>query len=193
MAETNTDQRAYRFIISGGGTGGHVFPAIAIANAIKELRPESEILFVGAKGRMEMEKVPLAGYNIIGLSVIGLNRKQWLKNLALPFKLFSSLWNTRKIIKNFKPDLLIGVGGYASAPTLYMAGKQKLPYIIQEQNSYPGLSNRIWQKKQRKFAWHTRVWKNSSVEKKFFGLAIQLDKIFLIWKPKEKKLLPFWV
>ncbi len=139
-----------KVIVSGGGTGGHVFPAIAIANAIKAERPDTEILFVGAKGRMEMDKVPAAGYRIEGLNVIGLNRKQWWKNLVLPFKLCSSLLHVRKVIKQFAPDVVVGVGGYASGPTLYVAGLMGIPYLIQEQNSFPGLTNRMLAKRARK-------------------------------------------
>ena len=143
-------QEAMKVIVSGGGTGGHVFPAIAIANAIKAERPDTEILFVGAKGRMEMEKVPAAGYEIEGLNVIGLDRKRWWKNLTLPFKLISSLWSVRKLIKRFAPDVVVGVGGYASGPTLYIAGLMGIPYLIQEQNSFPGLTNRLLAKRARK-------------------------------------------
>lgn len=139
-----------KVIVSGGGTGGHVFPAIAIANAIKAERPDTEILFVGAKGRMEMDKVPAAGYRIEGLSVVGLNRKQWWKNFAVPFKLVSSLLHVRKVIKRFAPDVVVGVGGYASGPTLYVAGLLGIPYLIQEQNSYPGLTNKLLAKKAQK-------------------------------------------
>lgn len=139
-----------KVIVSGGGTGGHVFPAIAIANAIKAERPDTEILFVGAKGRMEMDKVPAAGYKIEGLNVIGLNRKKWWKNLTLPFKLVSSLLQVRKLIKQFAPDVVVGVGGYASGPTLYVAGLMGIPYLIQEQNSFPGLTNRMLAKRARK-------------------------------------------
>lgn len=140
-------QRTKRFIISGGGTGGHIFPAIAIANAIKELDPSSEILFVGAKGKMEMEKVPAAGYRIEGLWISGIQRKLTLDNLAFPFKLISSLWKSRRIIKKFKPDAVIGVGGFASGPLLYEATALKIPTLIQEQNSYPGITNRILAKR----------------------------------------------
>ncbi len=139
-----------KVIVSGGGTGGHVFPAIAIANAIKAERPDTELLFVGAKGRMEMDKVPAAGYRIEGLNVIGLNRKQLWKNVVLPFKLISSLWHVRKLIKQFSPDVVVGVGGYASGPTLYVAGLMGIPYLIQEQNSFPGLTNRMLAKRARK-------------------------------------------
>jgi UDP-N-acetylglucosamine--N-acetylmuramyl-(pentapeptide) pyrophosphoryl-undecaprenol N-acetylglucosamine transferase len=131
-----------RIIISGGGTGGHIFPAIAIANALKKLDPSTEILFVGALGRMEMEKVPAAGYKIIGLDIRGIQRGSILKNLALPFKLIGSIMKARKIINEFKPDAAVGVGGYASGPLLFAAGRKKVPYLIQEQNSFAGVTNK---------------------------------------------------
>lgn len=131
-----------RFIISGGGTGGHIFPAISIADALRAEDPECEILFVGAKGKMEMERVPKAGYKIIGLPVAGLQRKLSLKNLVLPFKVLASLVKARSILRNFKPDVAVGVGGYASAPLLMAASKMGIPCLIQEQNSYAGLTNR---------------------------------------------------
>ncbi len=130
-----------RVIISGGGTGGHIFPAIAIANALKRIAPDTEILFVGAKDRMEMEKVPAAGYQIIGLDIQGFQRKSLLKNIFLPFKMLKSVYDSISIIKKFKPDVAIGVGGYASGPLLYAAGKMNIPYLIQEQNSYAGITN----------------------------------------------------
>lgn len=133
---------AKRIIISGGGTGGHIFPAIAIANALKRMDPATEILFVGAKGRMEMEKVPAAGYKIVGLDIRGFQRKSILKNLLLPFKILASLKKANQLIKQFKPDAAIGVGGYASGPLLYTAGKVGIPYLIQEQNSYAGMTNK---------------------------------------------------
>lgn len=136
-----------RIIISGGGTGGHIFPAIAIANAFKESIKDVEILFVGAKGKMEMEKVPQAGYPIEGLWISGLQRKLTLKNLSFPFKVLFSLIKARKIIKNFNPDLVVGVGGFASGPTLNQAAKLKIPTMIQEQNSYPGITNILLSKK----------------------------------------------
>lgn len=136
-----------KFIISGGGTGGHIFPAIAIANALKKAEPNCDILFVGAEGRMEMEKVPNAGYKIIGLPVMGLQRKLTLKNLAFPFKLIRSLLKARKVVKDFSPNAVVGVGGYASGPTLKAANAQKIPTIIQEQNSYPGITNKLLAKK----------------------------------------------
>lgn len=130
-----------RVIISGGGTGGHIFPAISIAGALKRLAPDTEILFVGAKNRMEMEKVPAAGYPIVGLDIQGFQRKSLLKNIFLPFKMIKSVFDSISIIKKFKPDAAIGVGGYASGPLLYAAGKMDVPYLIQEQNSYAGITN----------------------------------------------------
>jgi len=140
-----------RIIISGGGTGGHIFPAISIANKLKELNPESEILFVGAEGKMEMEKVPAAGYRIVGLPVVGLQRQFSLKNLlndiTVPFKLMGSIRRAGKIVKDFRPDIAIGVGGYASAPLLLAAQRKKIPTLIQEQNGFAGLTNKMLGKK----------------------------------------------
>ncbi len=141
---------SYKFIISGGGTGGHIFPAIAIANELKVNYPDSEILFVGAKGKMEMKKVPEAGYKIKGLEIVGLQRRLTIKNLLFPFKLLKSLSDAKKIIKEFNPDIVIGVGGYASGPTLRVAGKLGIPTLIQEQNSYAGLTNKLLAKNARK-------------------------------------------
>ncbi|HLP05326.1 MAG TPA: undecaprenyldiphospho-muramoylpentapeptide beta-N-acetylglucosaminyltransferase [Paludibacter sp.] len=132
-----------KFIISGGGTGGHIFPAISIANALKKRLPDAEILFVGAVGRMEMERVPAAGYPIEGLPVSGFNRKNMLKNIRVAWDLLHSLVLARKIIRRFKPDAAIGVGGYASAPTLRAASAFGVPTIIQEQNSYAGVTNKL--------------------------------------------------
>jgi UDP-N-acetylglucosamine--N-acetylmuramyl-(pentapeptide) pyrophosphoryl-undecaprenol N-acetylglucosamine transferase len=139
-----------RVIISGGGTGGHIFPALSIANKLKELNPETEILFVGAEGRMEMEKVPAAGYKIIGLPITGLQRRLDLSNFALPFKILKSIRMARKLLKEFKPDIAIGVGGYASAPLLWVAGRLGIPTLIQEQNGFAGLTNKIVAKKAKK-------------------------------------------
>lgn len=136
-----------KVIISGGGTGGHIYPAISIANALKKADSSIEILFVGAEGKMEMEKVPAAGYEIVGLPVVGIQRKLTLKNLAVPFKLMRSLLKASRIIKNFKPDAAIGVGGYASGPILKQAAKKRIPTVLQEQNSYAGLTNKLLSKK----------------------------------------------
>ncbi len=130
-------------IISGGGTGGHIFPALSIANAIKAMRPDAEILFVGAEGRMEMQRVPAAGYKIIGLPVAGFDRKNLLKNFSVIVKLIRSQMMARKIIKDFNPHVAVGVGGYASGPTLKMAGAMGIPTLIQEQNSYAGVTNKL--------------------------------------------------
>ena len=139
--------RKLKFILSGGGTGGHIYPAIAIANELKSQFPDSEFLFVGAQDKMEMQKVPQAGYNIEGLWLAGLQRKINFQNLMFPFKLISSLWKSRKIIKNFKPDVVIGTGGFASGPLLQMANNLNIPTVIQEQNSFPGITNKILSKK----------------------------------------------
>ena len=141
------EYRKLRVMISGGGTGGHIFPALSIADKLKELNPQTEILFVGAEGRMEMEKVPAAGYEIIGLPIAGLQRKLTLSNLALPFKLLKSILIARRTLKKFKPEIVIGVGGYASAPLLWTAGLLGIPTLIQEQNGYAGLTNKIVAKK----------------------------------------------
>lgn len=144
------NNEAYRIILSGGGTGGHIYPAIAIANSLKKRFPNAEFLFVGAKDRMEMEKVPQAGYDIKGLWISGLQRQLTLKNLLFPFKLISSLWNARKIVNSFKPDIAIGTGGFASGPLLFVAASKKVPCLIQEQNSFPGITNKLLAKKVQK-------------------------------------------
>ena len=142
--------RPYNFIISGGGTGGHIYPAVAIANELKLRYPEAKFLFVGAKDRMEMEKVPQSGYNIKGLWISGLQRSFSLNNFLFPLKLISSLWESKKILKSFKPDLVVGTGGYASAPLLKIASIKGIPCIIQEQNSYAGITNKWLSKKVNK-------------------------------------------
>ena len=139
-----------RIIISGGGTGGHIFPAVAIANALKAKRPDTEILFVGALGKMEMQRVPAAGYNIKGLPICGFNRKNLLKNFAVLFKLWKSQRIAKKIIKDFKPVVAVGVGGYASGPTLNQCASMGIPCLIQEQNSYAGVTNKLLAKKASK-------------------------------------------
>ena len=139
-----------KFIISGGGTGGHIYPAIAIANELRSRFPKAEFLFVGAQDKMEMQKVPQAGYAIKGLWIAGLQRKFTLQNLLFPVKLLSSLLKSREIIKSFKPDVVIGTGGFASGPLLQMANSLNIPTLIQEQNSYPGITNKLLSKKANK-------------------------------------------
>jgi UDP-N-acetylglucosamine--N-acetylmuramyl-(pentapeptide) pyrophosphoryl-undecaprenol N-acetylglucosamine transferase len=136
-------KQSINILISGGGTGGHIYPAVAIANELKVRYPEARFLFVGAKDKMEMEKVPQAGYEIIGLWISGIQRKVTIKNLLFPCKLIYSLFKAHKIIKKFKPDIVIGTGGFASGPTLIMANMKKIPTLIQEQNSYPGITNKL--------------------------------------------------
>src|SRR5215475_1293546 len=136
-----------RIIIAGGGTGGHIFPAIAIANALKKIEPTIEILFVGAKGRMEMEKVPQAGYKIEGIDISGFNRSSLIKNIGLPFKLIKSFFQVRNIVKRFNPDAAIGVGGYSSFPVLRFAQAKGIPTFIHESNSFAGKSNIMLGKK----------------------------------------------
>ncbi|MDE6061198.1 MAG: UDP-N-acetylglucosamine--N-acetylmuramyl-(pentapeptide) pyrophosphoryl-undecaprenol N-acetylglucosamine transferase, partial [Duncaniella sp.] len=136
-----------RVLISGGGTGGHIFPALSIANAVKRRYPDADILFVGALGRMEMERVPAAGYPIEGLPVAGFDRKRLWRNFGVLFKLWKSLRKARRIVRDFKPDIAIGVGGYASGPVLKQAQKQGVPTLLQEQNSYAGVTNKILAKK----------------------------------------------
>lgn len=140
-------KQSINIIISGGGTGGHIYPAIAIANELRFRYPEANILFIGAKDKMEMEKVPQAGYEIKGLWISGIQRKLTLKNLLFPFKLISSLWKANGIINKFKPDIAIGTGGFASGPALMVASRKGVPIIIQEQNSYPGITNKLLSKK----------------------------------------------
>ena len=143
-------KQSINIIISGGGTGGHIYPAIAIANELKLRYPDANFLFVGAKDKMEMEKVPQAGYEIKGLWISGIQRKLSFENLSFPFKLISSLWKASKIIKKFKPDIAIGTGGFASGPTLMMASRKGIPTLIQEQNSFPGITNKLLSKKANK-------------------------------------------
>ena len=146
-----TQYKPIRAIISGGGTGGHIFPAVSIAHKLKELNPETEILFVGAKGKMEMEKVPAEGFRIVGLPIVGMQRQLTLRNiwndLQVPFKVLASIGKARKIVRSFKPDIAVGVGGYASAPLLWAASGMKVPCLIQEQNGFAGATNKILAKR----------------------------------------------
>ncbi len=139
--------KTIRILLSGGGTGGHIFPAIAIADEIRKRYPDAEFLFIGANGKMEMEKVPQAGYRIEGIDIAGINRGNMLSNLGLPFKILKSLSRSKKIIKNFNPDFAIGTGGFASGPALYEASKLGIPIFIQEQNAHAGVTNKILSKK----------------------------------------------
>jgi UDP-N-acetylglucosamine--N-acetylmuramyl-(pentapeptide) pyrophosphoryl-undecaprenol N-acetylglucosamine transferase len=141
------EKKHLKAIISGGGTGGHIFPAVSIANALREIYPEVEILFVGAEGKMEMEKVPAAGYDIVGLPVVGFHRKLTLRNLSFPFKLLRSLQKAKGVVKSFNPDVVVGVGGYASGPVLRIAQQLGIPTLIQEQNSFAGVTNKLLAKK----------------------------------------------
>jgi UDP-N-acetylglucosamine--N-acetylmuramyl-(pentapeptide) pyrophosphoryl-undecaprenol N-acetylglucosamine transferase len=180
-----------KFIISGGGTGGHLFPAIAIANEIKNFDENAEILFIGAKGRMEMNRVPNAGYNIIGLTIAGFQRqvsfKNILKNTMFPFKLVWSLISAMIIIKRFKPDVVIGVGGYASGPTLKMASFLGVPTLIQEQNSFPGVTNRMLAKKANKICVAYEETKKYFSEHKMVitGNPIRKDILDIVSKDSE--------
>ena len=139
-----------RYLISGGGTGGHIFPAVSIANALKELDPEAEILFVGALGRMEMERVPQAGYKIIGLPVRGFNRAQPWKNVSVMIDLVKSLRQVKKIIRDFRPDVGVGVGGYASGAAMWQAAQMGIPILLQEQNGFAGVTNKLLKDKAAK-------------------------------------------
>ena len=174
------EYKKIRAIISGGGTGGHIFPALSIANKLKELNPDTEILFVGADGRMEMEKVPAAGYKIVGLPISGLQRSLKMSNLALPFKVVKSVRMARKLIKEFKPDIAIGVGGYASAPLLWAATRMGVPTLIQEQNGYAGLTNKILGKKA----------KSICVAYEGMERFFPADRIVLSGNPIRKEIVP---
>jgi len=170
-----------KVIISGGGTGGHIFPAIAIAKAIERKENDVKFLFVGAEDRMEMEKVPSSGFKIVGLWISGLQRNLDKRNLLFPFKVLHSIWKAKKIVREFKPDLAIGTGGYASAPLLYAAAKKGVPAVIQEQNSYPGITNKILAKYVEKIC---VAYDNME---RFFPL----DKIIITGNPIREDILGF--
>ncbi len=172
-------KKEYRIIISGGGTGGHIFPALSIADAIREKHPEAKILFVGADNRMEMQRVPDAGYDIVGLPIAGFDRKNLLKNFKVLWKIFKSQRMARKVIKDFAPQAAVGVGGYASGPTLKMAASMGIPTLIQEQNSYAGVTNKILSK-------HARM-----ICVAYDGMErfFPKDKIILTGNPVRKNLL----
>lgn len=174
------EYRTLRVMISGGGTGGHIFPALSIADKLKEVNPKTEILFVGAEGKMEMEKVPAAGYRIVGLPVAGLQRRLTAANLALPFKVLKSIRMAGKLIREFKPDIVVGVGGFASAPLLWKAGRLGVPTLIQEQNGFAGLTNKIVGKKA------------GSICVAYEGMErfFPADKIVLTGNPIRKDIIP---
>lgn len=195
-------KKPYRVIISGGGTGGHIFPALAIANTFKERHPNAEILFVGAEGRMEMTRVPEAGYKIVGLWISGLQRKLTWSNLSFPIKLISSYFKARKIIKEFKPQVVIGTGGYASGPIMLAATKNKIPALIQEQNSYAGLTNKrlgdkvqricvAYQGMEKYFPKGKLILTGNPVRKDIIDLEVKRDKALLqfAFDANEKTLL----
>ncbi len=181
--------KPYNILISGGGTGGHIYPAIAIANEFKLRYPDANFLFVGAKDRMEMEKVPQAGYDIKGLWISGVQRKLTADNLSFPFKLISSLWGARKIIKQFKPDIAIGTGGFASGPILIVASRKGIATLIQEQNSFPGITNKILSK------WANKICVAYDHLERFFpldkmvktGNPVRQDLLTVYSKAKEAK------
>ena len=174
------EYRKLRVIISGGGTGGHIFPALSIAGKLKEVNPQTEILFVGAEGRMEMEKVPAAGYEIIGLPVAGLQRKVTMSNLALPFKVAKSIAMAKRILREFRPDIVVGVGGYASAPLLWAAGRLGIPTLIQEPNGYAGLTTKIVGRKA----------KSICVAYEGMERFFPADRIVLTGNPIRKEIVP---
>ena len=187
-----------RIIISAGGTGGHIFPALAVARAIRDIDPNAEILFVGAKGRMEMEKIPQAGFPIIGLNISGIQRRLTLKNLLIPFKILSSLRNAGKILKDFKPHVAAGFGGYASGPVLRKAASYGIASVLQEQNSFPGLTNRILAKKAHKIfvAYENMekyfdpakiVFSGNPVRKEFINMKVNRDEAAAFFGLKPEK------
>lgn len=169
---------SYKIIIAGGGTGGHIFPAVAIANALKQLQPDMEFLFVGAKGKMEMERVPQAGYNIKGLDIAGYNRSSLIKNFTLPYKLVASFFQVRKIFKEFKPDAVIGVGGYSTFPVLRYAQQLRIPTFIHESNSFAGKANMMLAKGA------TKIFTASAGMEKFFPA----NKIMITGNPVRKEI-----
>ena len=175
-ASINVDSASLRIVIAGGGTGGHIFPAIAIANAIKKIKPQAEFLFVGAKGKMEMEKVPQAGYEIRGLDIAGFNRSSLIKNIGLPFKIIKSFFQVSTIFKQFKPDVVIGVGGYSSYPVLRYAQSKNIPTFIHESNSFAGKSNILLGKKA------VKIFTASDAMQQFF----EEEKIILTGNPVRR-------
>lgn len=181
--------KPYNFLLSGGGTGGHIYPAIAIADELKARYPDANFLFVGAKNKMEMEKIPKAGYKIEGLWISGIQRKLTVDNLVFPLKLSSSLLRANKIIKKFKPDVAIGTGGFASGPTLIMANSKNIPTVVQEQNSFPGITNKYLSKKANKICVAYDGLERFFPEDKLVktGNPVRQDLLFIHNKVKEAK------
>ncbi len=173
-----------KILITGGGTGGHIFPAIAIADAIRRLRPDADILFVGANGKMEMDRVPQAGYTIEGLNIAGFQRNFSLRNLSFPYKLFTSLWKARQIVQRFQPDVVVGTGGYASGPVMRAAQRAGIPTLIQEQNSYAGVTNKLLAKRA------STVCVAYDHMEKFFPPAIPYGRIYCIYRASGWRALP---
>ena len=182
-------KQSIKVIVSGGGTGGHIYPAIAIANEIKSRYTNVNILFIGAEDKMEMEKVPEAGYEIKGLWISGIQRKLTFKNLMFPIKLLNSLWKANRIIRKFKPDIVIGTGGFASGPTLMVAGKKGIPTLVQEQNSYPGITNKLLSKKAQKICVAYDGLERFFPEDKIIktGNPVRQDLLFIHTKDEEGK------
>ena len=182
-------KQSIKVIVSGGGTGGHIYPAIAIANEIKSRYTNANILFIGAEDKMEMEKVPEAGYEIKGLWISGIQRKLTFKNLMFPIKLLNSLWKANRIIRKFKPDIVIGTGGFASGPTLMVAGKNGIPTLVQEQNSYPGITNKLLSKKAQKICVAYDGLERFFPEDKIIktGNPVRQDLLFIHTKDEEGK------
>ena len=182
-------KQSIKVIVSGGGTGGHIYPAIAIANEIKSRYTNANILFIGAEDKMEMEKVPEAGYEIKGLWISGIQRKLTFKNLMFPIKLLNSLWKANRIIRKFKPDIVIGTGGFASGPTLMVAGKKGIPTLVQEQNSYPGITNKLLSKKAQKICVAYDGLERFFPEDKIIktGNPVRQDLLFILTKDEEGK------
>ncbi|VXC44620.1 MULTISPECIES: undecaprenyldiphospho-muramoylpentapeptide beta-N-acetylglucosaminyltransferase [Chryseobacterium] len=177
-----------KVLLSGGGTGGHIFPAIAIADEIKKRFPDAEFLFIGAKGKMEMEKVPQAGYKIEGIDIAGIDRGNMLSNLGLPFKILKSLSKSKRIIKNFAPDFAVGTGGFASGPALYEASKMGIPIFIQEQNAHAGVTNKILSKKAKAvFTAYPKVEGFPAEKIKFLGNPIRENIVSGMQEPSSAK------
>jgi UDP-N-acetylglucosamine--N-acetylmuramyl-(pentapeptide) pyrophosphoryl-undecaprenol N-acetylglucosamine transferase len=177
-----------KVLLSGGGTGGHIFPAIAIADEIRKRFPDAEFLFIGANGKMEMEKVPQAGYKIEGIDIAGIDRGNLLSNLGLPFKILKSLSRSKKIIKDFAPDFAVGTGGFASGPALYEAGKLGIPIFIQEQNAHAGVTNKILSKKAKAvFTAYPKVEGFPTEKIKFLGNPIRENIVSGMMETKQAK------